>query len=110
MYDDILKKNGSLDWDFEQYEKKPYCPVCGSEYLTIIREQLLSDRLEKDIRCTMCGTEWRETWNKDIELSLREVSICTGYYVTFYQRLFFGFCWEPVRTFRQAVRLSAIQQ
>jgi RNA polymerase subunit RPABC4/transcription elongation factor Spt4 len=81
MFEDIIKeKSKKLKWDFDKYGKKAYCPVCGSEDLTTIREQLLSDRLEKDIRCNFCSTEWREEWKdfkqNGIDFTLKEVSIC----------------------------------
>jgi transcription elongation factor Elf1 len=75
MYDDIINPQiRDFSWDFDKYEKNPYCPFCGSEALTIISEQLLKDKLEKDIRCDICQTEWHEEWDKNIKLKL--VVIC----------------------------------
>ena len=92
MFEDLIKKKPkSINWDFDKYEVSPYCPVCGSEDLTILREQLLSNKLEKDIRCNHCGMEWREEWDKNIDLTLKEVSICGDIYITFYQRFCYGF-------------------
>ena len=79
MFDDIIIKQKGFIWDFEKYEKTPYCPICGSKDLTYIRESLTSKKLEKDVRCNFCKAEWREEWDKDIELKLKEVSICTEF-------------------------------
>jgi formate dehydrogenase maturation protein FdhE len=77
VFDDIIdikKSGGGTHWDFSKYEEDgAYCPVCGSKNVKIIREQLLSDHMEKDIRCNKCNMEWREIWNKDIELELESL-------------------------------------
>ena len=86
MFDDIITKpKDGFSWDFEKYEDKPYCPICGCEDLTILRDHLSSKKLVKEVRCNFCGAEWREEWDKDIDLKLKEVSICRGDYVVYYQ-------------------------
>lgn len=76
MFEDILKKNTGLKWDFDKYANRPYCPACGSEYLTTTKENLSSKYLEKTIKCDVCAAEWSETWDKNIKLGLKRVSIC----------------------------------
>ena len=81
MYEDILgpKKKKikpiRVKWDLSVYEDCPYCPNCGSVSLTVIRDHLCKDSLEKDMRCNSCGCEWQEIWNKDIELQLKELKL-----------------------------------
>jgi formate dehydrogenase maturation protein FdhE len=76
MYDDLIKgKSKSIIWDFEQYEKKAYCPSCGSTDVTAIRDHLSSQTLTKDIKCNFCSQQWKEVWNKNIELELKECII-----------------------------------
>jgi hypothetical protein len=80
VYDDIIGKGKtkpkSIHWDFSEYEENgAYCPVCGSTDVRIIREQLLSDHMEKDVQCDGCGMLWREIWNKDIELELEGLAL-----------------------------------
>jgi formate dehydrogenase maturation protein FdhE len=81
-FEDIINKKvqpKKINWDMTKYEKDgAYCPNCGSQGISVIRDQLLSDHVEKDVRCNSCGMEWREVWNKDIELELEELQIdCT---------------------------------
>ena len=81
MYDDLLgpkkkapkKKPDRIKWDLSEYEEKAYCYNCGSEDFTVVDDRLKSDRMEKDILCNDCGCEWKEVWNKDIELELEEL-------------------------------------
>jgi transcription elongation factor Elf1 len=83
MYDDLLgsKKKGRakikrINWDLSKYEDKPYCYNCGSiDDLVIVRDQLKGDSMEKDVKCKYCGCTWREKWDKDIELELKELLI-----------------------------------
>lgn len=76
MYDDIIKKQKGFIWDFDQYEKKPYCPVCGSADVKSINDRLTSKHVEKDMKCSFCGVEWQEIRDKDIHLKLKEVILC----------------------------------
>ena len=79
MFEDILvgrNKPKSIHWDFDKYENDgAYCPVCGSKNVKVIRDQLLSDHMEKDVQCNDCGMMWREMWNKDIELELEGLQL-----------------------------------
>lgn len=78
LFEDILSqpKPKRIVWDIKKYETDgAYCPGCGSKKFTIVKDQLLSDHMQKDIRCQDCGTEWQEIWDKDIELDLKELRI-----------------------------------
>lgn len=77
MFEDIIKQkySKSLQWDFNKYEKEPYCPSCGSKDITIIRDHLNSKRLTKEVRCNFCKQEWKEIWNKNIKLKLESCII-----------------------------------
>lgn len=80
MYDDLLGPNKKTPqkakrvfWDIDEYLEAAYCYNCGSHAVSVIRDQLHSNYMEKDVRCDTCGCEWQEIWDKDIDLTLREL-------------------------------------
>jgi len=78
MFEDLIKDQNrqarnKVSWDIDKYEKKAYCYVCGSTKVTILRDYLTGKTLEKDIQCNNCGVIWKEVWDKNIKLGLKEV-------------------------------------
>lgn len=81
MYDDLLgskKKHPQLKrvkWDITIYEDQAYCYNCGGIDFTYTNDCLTGDFLERDVQCNACFAEWKEVWNKDIDLELKELLI-----------------------------------
>ena len=74
MFDDILGyPQGDFNWDFEQYQKKAYCPTCGSENVVTIRDHLKSNKLTNEKKCNDCGVEWKEIYNEELDLELVQI-------------------------------------
>ena len=71
MFEDIIDKKvitGGFHWDIDKYIKNPYCPTCGSESVVTIRDHLTGDQLINDKKCKDCGVEWKEIYNKSVDL------------------------------------------
>jgi hypothetical protein len=81
MYDDILgeekenekEKENSINWDFSKYVDEAYCYKCGSTNIETLKDKLTKDLLIRKVRCKTCYTEWKEVWNKDIDLELEKI-------------------------------------
>jgi transcription elongation factor Elf1 len=74
MFEDIIKpkSTGGFHWDWDEYEKKPYCPTCNSKNLRNTKDLLKDKKLTNWKICEDCGQEWKEVFNEDLELELTE--------------------------------------